>query len=254
MVTDAMLHEASGTRVRFEHGRAIVTSEHVALPLRCRTGAAPGTGVRLDGKLWEVVSGVRTGRGERWELAPWTGPEVVRSLVTLDTASIEALVSRERARRSGRRRRHVMTVLAPVLGFAPGPWQERWRNEWAYPAMGAVITTSLIEIVARGAASLQVMVAMFGGGFFFPGFLRHFVVLGPLLFAEGTVRLGISNAHGEPVGSALSAILLVPGALENGAGAGQNRPLPRPSSSARRGEPLRPVLLRGGTRSGGDGM
>ncbi len=207
MATERMIHPATGTRVSIDGERAEVTSTGLRLPLQPGEDGQPGTA--------EVVEAHEDGTGGSWTLVPWERNELVRKVFDVGTASIEELIMRRRDERRCAGRRRWMTILAPVLGFAPGPWQQRWANRWGYPAMAAVTVTSVLELLGGGAASLQLMVGSFGGGMFFPAILGPFMMLGPFLFVEGAVRLAVANAHGEPVGSVLGSPLLIPGALRN---------------------------------------
>ena len=213
-----MVSVGHGVRVAASGDELVVFSEGVDLGWRARTGRVAGTAVEWDGRLWEAVEVGGGERIRRWRLAPWNPSEVIRHSARLDDAAVAAAVAGAADERRGRRHGALLTVAAPVLGFAPGGWQQRWADEYGYPAMLGVVLSSLIEVVAGAAGIIQIFVLRFGEGMFLPWPLRWLVVAGPVLFAEGFIRLKQSNAHGEPIGSILSTPLLVPGALRRSGG------------------------------------
>ncbi len=212
MAGATLIEPISGTWVFVDGQRANVRSERLRLPLTAGTNGMPGTAVRLGDDLWEVVEAHEERTGGSWMLVPWERTEIVRRVFTLDASSCTALIGRRREERASVQRRWLMTMMMPVLGLAPGPWQERWSHQWGYPAMAAVAMTSILEMIVGAAGSLQLAAGSFGIRIV-PSILMPFIVLGPFVFVEGAIRLVLSNAHGEPVGSAAGSILLVPAAF-----------------------------------------
>jgi len=82
-----------GYRVRVVEvgsGRAVM-SERLELGWNSRTGRAPGTAVRWEGRFWEVVERGGGSPVERWLLEPWPEGEAMRRVVDLDVDSLRRL-------------------------------------------------------------------------------------------------------------------------------------------------------------------
>jgi len=200
-----------GVEVVLRDGTLTVVSSDVRLPLRPRSAAWPGTGVRWKDGLWEVVRAEERGAGGRWVLEPWPQGAVARDVFALDRRGVESIVASRRDAQKRSRLRLATGIFAPVLGFLPGRWQARWQREWGYPAAAAVTVTALLEILAGAAGMLDFMAGAFGGGAVFPGPLHRLGPFGGILLLEGAIRLREAAVTGEPIGSLLGAWLLLPG-------------------------------------------
>ena len=184
-------------------GELSVHSAQLDLGWRPRTAAAPGSAVSWQGLGFEVVVREPWRRGHRWVLVPWQRDDVMRGVVPLDEASVAAAARAAHRERQAARLRPTMWALLPVLGLAPRHWQQRWRDEWGYPAVLATWVSALFEAVV-GVACLFQIVALVGGGTPLFGWLPLPVaVVGFGLFPEGLLRIVQVSADSEPVGSLL---------------------------------------------------
>ena len=161
----------------------------------------PGTAVRWEDDLWEVLSVEETAAGTyRYELAPY------------DEAS-EAARAADR-RDLGRRRQagRVVLLLAPVAGLLPGRVQERLGSELGLRAS----RLTLVSIVLPAAAGFFALVMTMAAGFA-PGLQMDGPVLAPMLpflayfFPESLVRFIVVMAQDRPLGSLLGVPLYLLG-------------------------------------------
>jgi len=165
----------------------------------------PGTAVRWEEELWEVVvAEARPGGGVRYELARWDDQHAIRVLLPYDERS-EAERAAD-ARDAGRRRvaAWVAFLLAPVVGLLPGRVQERLGLELGIRASRLTLASILAPFAAGTFAVVMSLAAGFGAG------LQVATVdLGPLLpllsylLPESFLRLAIVLAQDRPIGSLL---------------------------------------------------
>lgn len=134
----------------------------------------------------------------------------MRDSFGLDPGSLSALAASLRADDRERRQGTWMTLAAPLLGFVPAELQLRWERRWSFPARTATMLSGLIEMVAGGVGTVQLILILFSPRWFLPDGLRWLAFLGPILLPEAMIRLHHVNAHGEPIGSVLAALPLLP--------------------------------------------
>ena len=168
----------------------------------------PGTAVRWEDDLWEVLDAEETpAGGHAYDLAPWDGQQAIRVLSAYDEASEAA---RAADRRAGARR--VVLLLAPVAGLLPGRVQERLGTELGIRPS----TLSLSSILVPAAVGLFALVMTMAAGFA-PGLQTSGPDVGPLLpfavyfFPESLIRFLVVMAQDRPIGSLLGVPLYVAG-------------------------------------------
>ncbi len=165
----------------------------------------PGTAVRWEDALWEVVSASDLpGGGVRYELSPWDDRNAIRVLLPYDGTSES---EREAdARDLGRRRAAgwLALALSPVVGLLPGRVQERLGTELGLDARILSIASIPIPLAAGTWALLMTLAAGFGPGLRLGGpAIAPFLPLVSLLLPESLFRFAIAFAQGRPVGSVL---------------------------------------------------
>jgi hypothetical protein len=175
-----------GTRIRPEH---------------------PGTAVRWDGSLLEVVAETPDASGGVvYRLAPWPDRHAIRVIEHYDEAS-EAVRTAEQARRAAAiQKRRLSLLLAPILGHLPAAIQLRMESEFGAPARGMTIASALPLLVLGLVGVLAALIASFGGGAAFAGWPILPLPLAALLFGESLGRLGYAFVTGEPIGSLAGTI------------------------------------------------
>ncbi len=134
----------------------------------------------------------------------------MRDSCSLDSQLLSTLAAGLQMEGRDRQRRTWMALAAPLLGLVPGELQQRWERRWGFPAQTAVLLSALLELVAGGVGIVQLVALRFSAEWFLPYGLHWLVILGPLLLPEAIVRLHYANAHGEPIGSFLVVIPLLP--------------------------------------------
>jgi hypothetical protein len=165
----------------------------------------PGTAVRWEDDLWEVVSAEEVaGGGVRYELSPWDDRNAIRLLLPYDETS-EA--EREADGRDlGRRRglRWLALLLAPLAGLLPGRVQERLETELGLGGTTLTLASVPAPMAFGTYALLMTLASGFGAGVRIGG--PAFEPLLPLLsyfLPESLLRLAVAMGQGRPIGSIL---------------------------------------------------
>jgi len=197
-----------GVRIMPGDGDGIVVqSSDFDFGWRPRMGERPGAAVMWEGSSFEVVEREPWRRGARWTLAPWTGEGVMRVVVPLDSATVDAAAQVAQTEARGAKLRPWLWLLAPVLGFATASWQRRWRDDWGYPALLATWLSAMFEIVVGAACVIEFIVTMVAGESLLPWIPRPVIHFGLVLFAEGAVRLMQVFSDPEPVGTIFGLVI-----------------------------------------------
>jgi hypothetical protein len=165
----------------------------------------PGTAVRWEDDLWEVVAtGNTAGGGVSYDLAPWDEQHAIRVLLPYDERS-EADRSAD-ARDVDRRRvaGWLTLLLAPVAGLLPGRIQERLEVELGIRAARLTLASVFVPLAAGTYALLMTLASGLGPGGQVEGpTIAPFLPLLVYFLPESLLRLGIALAQDRPVGSLL---------------------------------------------------
>jgi len=173
----------------------------------------PGTAIRWEDELWEVVSAAELGDGGvRYELSPWDERNAIRVLLPYDETSEAGRASD--ARDVGRRRAAGRLALAasPVVGLLPGRVQERLEAELGIRASALTLVSTLIPMAVGTYAVVMTLAAAFGPALQSAG--PAFQTVLPLLsyfMPESFLRLGVALSQDRPVGSILGVPLYLLG-------------------------------------------
>lgn len=169
----------------------------------------PGTAVRWEDELWEVVAASRMpDGGARYELTRWDDQHAIRVLLPYDEQSEAERVAD--ARDVGRRHAAgwVALLLSPVVGLLPGRVQERLGLELGIPASRLTLASILAPFAAGTFAVVMTLAAGFGAGLQVACFgLEPLLPLISFLLPESMLRLGVVLAQDRPVGSLLGVPL-----------------------------------------------
>lgn len=165
----------------------------------------PGTAVRWEDELWEVVvAEARPGGAVRYELARWDDQHAIRVLLPYDETS-EAERAAD-ARDVGRRRvaAWIAFLLAPVVGLLPGRVQERLGLELGIRASRLTLASILVPFAVGTYSVVMSLAAGFGAGTRLatvdPGPLLPFL---SYFLPESFLRLAVVLAQDRPIGSIL---------------------------------------------------
>ena len=172
----------------------------------------PGTAIRWEEELWEVVdAGDALGGGAWYELARWDDRHAIRLVLPYDETSEAdgAEARRDVARRGGARL--VALLLSPVVGLLPGHVQGRLEVELG--VRGTTLTLASIPApLAVGVGALLAMLASLVGAAQVAartGTVPAEAPVGPILvfliylLPESLARFAIAMGQGRPMGSVL---------------------------------------------------
>ena len=169
----------------------------------------PGTAVRWEDDLWEVVSAAELpGGGVRYELSPWDERNAIRVLLPYDETS-EAERAAD-ARDVGRRRAAggAALLLAPLTGLLPGRVQERLEAELGIRASTLTLVSTLIPMAVGTFAVVMTLAAGFGPALQTAGpAFQPFLPLLSYFMPESFLRLGVALSQDRPIGSILGVPL-----------------------------------------------
>jgi hypothetical protein len=196
--------EPKGWRPR--RGRSQTSSEY------------PGTAVRWEARLFEVVEAVSHPDGSvRYRLEIWPDRHAVRNIQTYDAASETARPLIVARRRKSIARRRLAILFSPLLGHLPGRVQEHMESDFGAPALAMTIVSAL-PLFALGAVGSLFSIAAMTGGAFPSGVsslreaadsiprLLPFPISIYLVFESG-IRLGGAFLQGRPIGSVAGTLI-----------------------------------------------
>ena len=178
------------------------------LPKTLTSPEHPGTAVRWEGELFEVLEATaEEGGALRYRLALWEDRHTVRVVEGYDEQSEAVRASERDARRQALRKRRLSILLAPLLGHLPGRVQRGMERDCGAPARAMTIASALPLLVLGALGVLAFLISSFGGGSAsLAGWPIPPLPLAVFLAAESSVRLGVAFLHGEPIGSVAGAI------------------------------------------------
>ena len=173
---------------------------------RTRTSAEhPGTAVRWDGALYEVVSISQSAAGRIvYALAPWADTHAIRRLEPYDAESEAARSADQRDQAERARRRRLLRVLSPLAGHLPAELQEKWEREFDVSAVWLTIV-SAAPLFLYGVMCALFLTILGFTGVTFPIPLRWEIV-GLYLLVESGIRISMAWSGSQPSGSLLGAL------------------------------------------------
>lgn len=166
----------------------------------------PGTAVRWDGSLYEVVSLSRSPAGKTvYALSPWAEAHVIRRIEEYDESS-EAARRADRADQAERaRRRLTLLLLAPLAGHLPAEVQEKWEREYDVSAIRLTIASAAPLFLYGVFCALFLTIGGFAGQNLFPIPLQ-WQLLGVYFLVESGFRISMAWSGSQPSGSLAGAI------------------------------------------------
>jgi hypothetical protein len=177
----------------------------------------PGTAVRIEGQLFEVVGDVRQGEEWVYSLEPWEESQTVRGLVEWGPEAEKAFKERVRREAQFKRRASVAWGLQALLGFLPAKHQERLSSSVGLDPGKATFWSAAMESAICFPLAVLYGIGLSAGGLGgtmglsgWNGLLRLPPWVGLLAAAgalEGFMRLMFTIATHDPVGSVPFALL-----------------------------------------------
>jgi hypothetical protein len=167
--------------------------------------AHPGTALRWEDDLWEVVSAEDApGGGVSYELARWDDQHAIRVLLPYDETSEAERVADVRGLAKKRSGAWVAYLLSPIVGLLPGRVQERLETELGVRATTLTVASILAPFAAGTFALVMTLASGFGPGLQSGGpAFEPLLPLVALLLPESILRLVVAMAQGRPIGSVL---------------------------------------------------
>jgi hypothetical protein len=191
--------------VRLADGSVVLTcpasKEWIARTSGAQTRAAhPGTAVRWQDEIWEVVEAhPQAAGGTRYRLAPWDSRHAIRAIEGYDAASETARAGVRAFRRGAVRRRRLAILFSPVLGHLPGSVQNAMESEFGAPAAAMTIVSAAPFFLWGFLGLVAFIASMAGAGVLLPGLPP--IPVAVYFTVESALRIA-SAVHGEPMGSA----------------------------------------------------
>lgn len=179
--------------------------------------AHPGTAVRWDDELWEVMGASRRADGSvRYELAPWDEQHILRVISDYSEAAEKARAEAIASERRDDRTRGLLLLLSPLAGHLPGHVQERLERR--YGASGVLMTMiSAAPLAGYGTYCAFMTLADLFGGMYGTGAVGGRLGLptpslpmrvgGLYLLVESGLRMSIALHQSRPAGSLLGTLL-----------------------------------------------
>ena len=166
----------------------------------------PGTAVRWDGAVYEVVSVSTADSGFTvYTLVVWPEAQAIRRLEPYDAES-EAVRRADRSKEIERRRkRRLLLALSPLAGHLPASVQERWEREYDVAAGWMTIASAVPPFLYGVFCALSLTIGGFTGlnVFSIPLPLE---LLGMYLLVESGLRISIAWSGSQCSGSLIGAL------------------------------------------------
>lgn len=164
----------------------------------------PGTAVRWDDALWEVVSAGEAEGGVRYELEPWDERNAIRVLLPYDETSESDRKADGRDLERRRGLRWLSLLLAPLAGLLPGRAQERLETELGLRGTTLTLASIPAPMAVGTYALLMTLASGFGAGIRLGGpAVEPLLPLLACFLPESLLRLGVAMGQGRPIGSVL---------------------------------------------------
>jgi len=178
------------------HDRTPTSAEH------------PGTAVRWEGELFEVVKARKTpDDGRLYTLAPWDESHAIRSIEDYTPASEAARAAARRDQAARQSKGSIAFLLGPFAGALPGYVQEEMELEWGVRATTLTLMNAA-PLFLFGMFSVMVFtVTAFGGGQAFKDIPIGVTLFGIFCFIESGLRLPVAWNQGRAIGSLLGTLV-----------------------------------------------
>jgi hypothetical protein len=163
----------------------------------------PGTAVRMDEDIHEVVAVERNGDDWVYRLEPWPDGHVIRALVEWGEDSAREFTAGLRQERIRGQKNFWTWTAQAVLGFLPAENQARISEARGMDPARATFWSAALESLASLPFAFMFLIETFAGGV--PGASRSVPawvgLLAAVALGDGLFRLVAVISTGEPVGS-----------------------------------------------------
>jgi hypothetical protein len=175
----------------------------------------PGTAVRCDGEVFEIMTMEKTGGQWVYHLEPWDGLHTPRTCVSWELQSEHVFSAQVRRERVQGGKQQLAWRLRVLLGFLPAGHQRRLEATLGLDPARATFASALAELMVSLVILVLAAISRFGGGIsgeqgVYSPWLNPpawLTVLAACMALESLVRLVLVTADGDPRGSFLLALL-----------------------------------------------
>jgi hypothetical protein len=167
----------------------------------------PGTAVRWDGRLYEVIAVSASDSGATvYTLALWTESHAIRRLEAYDADSETARKADRANEKERRRKRRVLLALSPLSGHLPAEVQERWEREYDAPAGWLTIISAVPLFLYGVLCALSLTIGGFIGLNIF-SIPLPWQIVGMYFLIESGIRISTAWSTSQPSGSLGGALV-----------------------------------------------
>ncbi len=163
----------------------------------------PGTAVRMDEDIYEVVAAERAGNEWVYRLEPWPDGHIIRAFVEWGEDSAREFTAGLREERSRGQKNFWTWTAQAVLGFLPAENQARISEARGMDPARATFWSAALESLASIPFAFMFLIETFAGGV--AGASRSVPawvgLLAAVALGDGLFRLVAVISVGEPVGS-----------------------------------------------------
>jgi hypothetical protein len=174
----------------------------------------PGTAIRIEGELFEIVHAKQSSGQWAYSLEPWDEQLTPRVCVEWGPQAEKEFLDASRRERIREKKSALAWTFQVLLGFLPEKHQRRLETTLGLDAGRATYLSAWAEFLVSLAFPVMALLGRLGGEQGAPWLFRMviklplwLVVLSGVTLLEGLFRLVWNIASGDPVGSFLLAIV-----------------------------------------------
>jgi len=169
----------------------------------------PGTAVRMDENLYEVVAAEKMDGKWVYRLEPWPDGHVIRVFVEWGEDSAREFTAGLREERIRDQKSFLTWTAQAVLGFLPAEYQARISEARSMNPSRATFWSAALESLASLPFAFMFLIEMFAGGAAgssqsIPAWIG---LLAVVALGDGLFRLAAVISTGEPIGSLFLVLL-----------------------------------------------
>lgn len=168
----------------------------------------PGTTIKMNGELYEIVSAEKSAGEWLYRLEPWPDTETIRVYVEWNEGAEREFASGMRREEARERADFLVWAVQPFIGFLPAEWQEGIGRSRGIDPGRASLWSAVLETAAAVPVSFLFLISLAAEGTTSLGIYVSPWLGVPALIAavDGAVRLAACVASGEPLGSVFLAL------------------------------------------------
>lgn len=169
----------------------------------------PGTAVKIENKLYEIVDHYFKGGKHFYVLEPWNESFTIRTIIEWNEEEEKKFKEECLKGKKKEKKEKIAWVFQIFLGFLPQNYQEKLADKIGLDPLKATYWSSLFEFLFSLSILVLFIISLFAGigGAIIKFVPKWLVVLSFLTFIEGALRLVYTISSNEPIGSFLFSFL-----------------------------------------------